>query len=248
MDQIAFYEQQAREKNKLISSAICKRDQFIIDYITRKLDVSKFSLNIAELSIGDGSLTRALIASLDKIQLTCVDISPSRIEAVKKMIEQVFPMPIEKIYFLKCNLDTQFSLLPSSNFDAVLAIDVMEHVFDVFSFVKNCHRILKGDGILLLRVPNIAYIKRRIGLLFGKLPITASWFGSKEGDLEAWQNQWGWDGGHLHFFTIAILYRLLKDYGFKIEECQDPGSRFSAIRNLWPSLLYGNQLVVARKI
>jgi len=147
---------------------------------------------------------------------------------------------------LECNFDTQFHLVPSSKFDIVIALDVMEHVFDVFNFVENCRRILNDRGILFLRVPNIAYIRHRIRLLFGALPITASWFGTK-GEITAWRNRHGWDGGHLHFFTIPMLYKLLKNNNFIIEQCSDPGSKLSKLRNVWPKLLFSNPVIIARK-
>ena len=122
----------------------------------------------------------------------------------------------------------------------------MEHVFDVFNFVAHCGRILRNQGILILRVPNIAYIKHRLNLLAGNLPATASWFG-KPGDLTEWRKFWGWDGGHLHLFTIPILVKLLGDYNFNVQLCRDPGTRFEAIRNLYPKLMYSNPVIVAKK-
>jgi hypothetical protein len=95
-------------------------------------------------------------------------------------------------------------------------------------------------------VPNIAYIKHRIRLLRGMIPVTASWFETPE-ELTSWREQHGWDGGHLHLFTVPILYNLLESYGFQIEVCRDPGTRFQSLRNMLPTLLYANPLIVAKK-
>jgi cyclopropane fatty-acyl-phospholipid synthase-like methyltransferase len=186
-----------------------------------------------------------LLNSLE-IELIGVDISPTRIAEVKKNIEDTGLKSQKKVSFYECNFDTQFNVLNSDLFDVVIALDIMEHVFDVFGFVDNCYRILKQEGALIIRVPNVAYIKHRVGLFFGNLPITASWFGNQD-DLSGWRDHWGWDGGHLHYFTIPLLYQLLKQSGFQIELCRDPGTKFSTFRNLLPELLYSNPLIIAKK-
>ena len=226
---------------------INKRDIFLISYIKSNCDMSESDIHIAELSVGDGSLSRNLVASFNNVNLSCVDISPGRLKLTRDAIEQTSNISDSKVYFVECNFDTQFNLLPTEYYDIVIALDVMEHVFDVYNFVDNCRRVLNEQGILFLRVPNIAYIRHRVRLLFGALPITASWFGTP-GEITAWRDRHGWDGGHLHYFNMPILYRLFNSYGFKIILCRDPGSRFSSLRNLYPRLLYSNPHIVAKKI
>ena len=249
MDQTSQYELQAG--NKMIASRFSslvanKRDEYLINYIVDNFSQSGSNLTIAELSIGDGSLSRALVSSLCNMKLICADISPSRIELLKDSFGPSDKTSTSEVNYIECNFDTQFDLLPTSNFDIVIALDIMEHVFDVFNFIENCNRILNNHGILFLRVPNIAYIRHRAGLFFGKLPITASWFETK-GEITAWRERHGWDGGHLHYFTIPRLHELLNCFGFKVIKCRDPGCRFSILRNLIPRLLYSNPLIIAEK-
>jgi 2-polyprenyl-3-methyl-5-hydroxy-6-metoxy-1,4-benzoquinol methylase len=262
MDQKSLYELQIyrqldyKEKIvKIATSELSSKNNFIISAIKSHHNINQQQLNIVELSIGDGDLTLDILRFLPEINLTCVDISSSRIESVKYLIEQIISKDlveltnykIPNVNFVECNFDTEFNVLPSNEFNVVIAIDIMEHVVDVFGFIENCHRILKHEGMLLIRVPNIAYIRHRIGLLFGHLPITASWFG-RQGDLSNWRNQWGWDGGHLHYFTLPILYKLLSEAGFHVEKCQDPGTRFTNIRNISPEWLYSNPFFTAKKL
>lgn len=262
MDQKALYELQIdrqvdyKEKiDKIVKSDLSSKNNFVISCIQAHQNVTQQQLKIAELSIGDGDLTLDILRFLPAINLTCVDISCSRIQFVKNLSEQLVSnnlaelttYEISNVNFVECNFDTEFNVLPTNEFNVVIAIDIMEHVVDVFGFIENCHRILKNEGILLIRVPNIAYIRHRIGLLFGHLPITASWFGTK-GDLSNWHNRWGWDGGHLHYFTLPILYKLLSEAGFYVEKCQDPGTRFSNIRNIAPEWLHSNPLFTAKKL
>lgn len=219
------------------------RNEFIVSYL-KNLTLTKTlkKIHIAELSFGDGSLTQALLGASKLFDLTCADISSIRIQTLNKLAAKA----PERVHLVECNFDTQFNLLNSNAFDVVLALDIMEHVFDVFNFMEHCRRILHVNGIFVLRVPNIAYVRHRLNLLFGKMPVTASWFG-KKGDIGIWKEKWGWDGSHLHLFTIPLLVKLLKDYGFNVLLCRDPGTRLEHVRNLWPTLMYANPVLIAKR-
>jgi len=250
MDQKAFYERQAGSSSELaqhIDPALIGRDRFVIDYIVQMLPHHTCSFSLSELSIGEGRLTQSLLRRFPNMKLHGTDISLNRISYVRRMLKAIPGVNAENYTLSECNLDTKFASLDSSSRDFVIALDILEHVLDVFSFIENCARILKNDGLLFLRVPNIAYIKHRMRLLRGKLPITASWFGPAD-DLNAWKIQHGWDGGHVHFFTLPTLKSLLAIYGFRVEKCRDPGAPFKQLRNILPNLFYANPLIVARKV
>lgn len=88
--------------------------------------------------------------------------------------------------------DAQF---PNAGFDAVTLWDVLEHLHDPNSSISEIHRILKPDGILVIRVPNIA-------------SRDAKWFGS------TWA---GWDSPrHLFVFSPDTLSKMLEDNGFQV--------------------------------
>lgn len=219
------------------------RDACVVDHlVTRVINPSSPPLRIAELSVGDGRLSAALAALPGVGRLTCADISPRRLDAARSRIGAT-ALPVECV---ACNFDTDFDMLPGGSFDVVVALDILEHVFDVFGFLRHCARLLNRGGVLILRVPNIAYARHRLRLLVGALPITASWFGPA-GDFDAWRSRWGWDGGHLHLFTIPAARRLLAEEGFVVESCRDAGARYETVRNLWPNLLYSNPMFFARR-
>jgi cyclopropane fatty-acyl-phospholipid synthase-like methyltransferase len=247
MDQIEFYELHAAKVDDAFTEpprALQLRDICIVNRIRRMQQSTGRPLQVTELSIGDGHLTRRLLASGD-IELACAEISSRRIERLKRWLSTEPQLTTKNVVFVECNLDTQWSF-PANASDAVIALDILEHVFDVFGFIANCRKVLRQDGLLLLRVPNVAFIRHRMRLLFGLLPITASWFGPP-GELNAWRENYGWDGGHLHLFTIPILRKLLQEQGFMIENCSDAGARLEGVRSLWPNLLYANPLIVAMK-
>jgi len=53
------------------------------------------------------------------------------------------------------------------SFDIVFASEVIEHIFDTTYFLKECRRVLKKDGLLILTTPNIASLGNRINLVLG---------------------------------------------------------------------------------
>jgi len=47
------------------------------------------------------------------------------------------------------------------SFDAVACIEGIEHIERPFDFVRECHRILRPDGVLLVTTPNISALRSR---------------------------------------------------------------------------------------
>jgi 2-polyprenyl-3-methyl-5-hydroxy-6-metoxy-1,4-benzoquinol methylase len=251
MDQKQLYEQQVLNEQTASASAtsLGQRESALFEWICgntgNALDKPEF--RIAELSVGDGQLSRAFARTFHTATIDCVDISPTRLEHCRQMASALSPSVVDRMRFLELNLDTEFDRLDRGHYDIVVAIDVLEHVFDPFHFVRHCREILKSDGHLFLRVPNLAYVKRRFAILCGQLPVTSSWF-ETPGSFQSWKDRHGWDGGHLHFFTIGALQWLLAEEGFEYFSWRDVGARGEALRRLWPAMLFGNLAVCARKV
>lgn len=186
-----------------------------------------------DIGCGDGSLIFKVREKFNEVY--GIDISPSRIQKAQKIAKQKFPND-NSLYFSTCDIDEGIDF-PDEMFDVVTCTAVLEHIFDVYFVVDEIQRILKKRGIFILEVPNIAYLKYRIQLLFGKLPVTSSPLNWKE---------IGWDGGHLHYFTKKTLCNLLEEFGFKVIKIS--GSGFLAkFRNWWPGLLMGDLVIKAKK-
>jgi len=99
----------------------------------------------------------------------------------------IHPGPLERVVF------------PDHQFDAVTGFYVIEHLSHPMAFLKECHRILKPGGLLLLRYPNTTPIKNLL-----------RFFGVENHlyDLPA----------HLSDFSPRIIEQCLERIGF--ERCQ----------------------------
>lgn len=91
----------------------------------------------------------------------------------------------------------QQASLPSEYFDVVTLWDVLEHLYDPTEALEEVKRVLRKNGILVLRVPNG---NCRDVSLFGKY----------------WA---GYDSPrHLYVFTPETIRELLKKSGFRVEK------------------------------
>jgi methionine biosynthesis protein MetW len=187
-----------------------------------------------DLGCGDGDMIHLLENKFNK--LYGVDVSPSRIKRAKIETKKIFPNKINKFKFSESNLDKSLPF-QDNFFDVITCLAVIEHVYDIFSLVEEMHRVLKPSGYIIAEVPNIAYLKRRIQLLFGKLPVTASSLNWKEV---------GWERGHIHYFTMKKFCWLFEQQGFQIKQ-KTGGGILASYRNWWPTLLTGDLCIKAQK-
>lgn len=122
---------------------------------------------------------------------------------------------------------------PDEYFDVIIWADVIEHVVDLWSAMKEINRLLSMNGRLVTCTPNIAELRRRITLLSGRFPATS---GTNEG-LTVRSGEL-FDGGHLHYFTFSSLSKLYLKYGIKPDKRLGFGS-LGKFHNIYPPLLSG---------
>ena len=121
-------------------------------------------------------------------EVTGVEISQKAIDYARNGLGlTIHPDPLEKANF------------PDQHFDVVTAFYVIEHLPDPMTFLKECYRILKPGGILLLRYPHTTPIKNFLSI-FG--------ISNRLYDLPA----------HLSDFSPEMIQRCLESVGF--ERCQ----------------------------
>lgn len=147
-----------------------------------------------------------------------------------------------------------------NTFDAVICIELLEHLYDPEEIVEEFHRILKPEGKVIITVPNIIYFRERLLLLRGKFNPGGS---SATSFVRPWQDP------HIIFFNHKSLKMLFTNKGFLIIELTGDGGnilgdlpglskldkgrvifpRFAAFwQKIWPSMFASKVVMVAEVI
>ena len=192
-----------------------------VDLIDKKTYTS-----LIDIGCHEGDLLKRIMAKITPKKISGIDISDRAIDKCKQKFAE------SSHNFSTQNVDAG-TIFENETFDLVTMVAVLEHVFDPVFVTKEVSRITKRGGIFIVEVPNIAFLKYRLDLLIGKRPRT-SW-------------DYGWDGGHLQYFTISELKKLLRKSGFRVVKTSGSGI-FYSLRTWWPDLLFSNIIIKARKL
>lgn len=215
-------------KSGLVDSLYAAFKQFELhreDAVARLISPADQMLDIG---CGNGSF---IFKVRDKFkEIHGLDIASDRVDKARKLNEEIYKDA--NIDFRTGDIDEGLPY-PDEYFGVITCIAAFEHMFDPYYAISEIKRILKRNGELILEVPNIGWLPRRISFLVGNLPKTS--------------NETGWDGGHLHYFTVGALENFLKDHGFEVIEISGSGV-FSSLRNYWVSLLSGDIIIKVKKI
>jgi SAM-dependent methyltransferase len=95
---------------------------------------------------------------------------------------------------------------PAHFFDVITMWDVLEHLHQPLENLREIDRILKPDGLLILRVPNVS-----------------SW------DAKLFKRSWaGYDAPrHLYVFSPSTLEELLLKAGFRLINCSSQSGNYT---------------------
>lgn len=128
--------------------------------------------------------------------VTCLDYAEAHMERVKGLGFKT----------IKCDFDSREDVEMVNNtckgrFDVIVSFEVIEHIFDVETFLSTAHNLLKANGTLIISTTNIAYTGYRIYSMFrGNLPVS--------------------EGHHIRFFNQRRLRQVLILNGFDIvDDC-----------------------------
>ncbi|MEI6631531.1 MAG: class I SAM-dependent methyltransferase [bacterium] len=192
------------------------------------LDLIGTNKTVLDLGCGDGLVAGQILKNGNEV--AGIEVSEF---AIKKAKEKGI-----KVY--DCDLNFDWSNLIKEKFDVVLCGEIIEHIFDTDKLLRNIYSVLKEGGVLILSTPNLAALGRRIFLLFGINPLT---------EVTARK----YDSGHIRYFTLGSLKKLLKENGFMLKEFKSDYVSFytkgrlrcGIMADLFPAL--GNSLIIECK-
>jgi methionine biosynthesis protein MetW len=115
------------------------------------------------------------------------------------------------------------------SFSTVVALDVLEHVYDPLRLLEEMKRVTKGT--VIISVPNFSSLPSRLQTLLGKVP---------ENNRP--------HKGHIYWFNWPVLNTLLHASGLKVESCATnaPWS-LTFLARLWPNLFALSFVVVCTR-
>lgn len=185
--------------------------QRLADKIIYELSVIEGLHDVFDLGCGNGYLAHRLVqAGFNAIG---VDASPSGITAAKQRYGK-------SSQFICADISSKESVaqLRGSSCDAVIASEVIEHLYRPADIVETAKRLLRPDGWLLLTTPYHGYIKYLILTLFGKMDKHLNPL---------------WDGGHIKFFSVRTLSVLLEINGMSVKKF----TFYGRLPFLWKSMI-----------
>lgn len=144
-----------------------------------------------------------------------------RVDAVdncEEALAQARLIPSGVRFFLADLTDSALPELLGCKYEAVVAIEVIEHLYSPQRFLANIRGVLEPAGRLFLTTPYHGYGKNLL------LALTGRWDRHLQPECE---------GGHIKFWSRKSLCRLLEQTGFRILAVEGIGR----LPWLWKSLL-----------
>ena len=170
-------------------------------------------LRVLDLGCGNGSLSNYLTEQ--GYEVIGMEESPSGVEIARRN----FP----NCQFIQGSIYSPPQEILNNSFDIVISVEVVEHLFYPKELPRLAKKCLKPDGTLIVTTPYNGYLKNLALSLLGKMDKHFTVL---------------WDGGHIKFFSVKTLGKLLKDEGYSDLYFQFAGRA----PYLWKSMLCSAKL------
>lgn len=121
--------------------------------------------------------------------------------------------------------------LPRKFFDVIIYGDILEHLKRPDLVLMKLKEYLADSGYTIACIPNIAYYRNRIKLLFGRFQY------QETGTL---------DLTHLRFFTLKTAKELFESCGYEVSKIDFTGA-CSYLHKIFPNLLAFQFIIIAKK-
>jgi 2-polyprenyl-3-methyl-5-hydroxy-6-metoxy-1,4-benzoquinol methylase len=165
-------------------------------------------IKVLDAGCGNGSLARQL--SEKGFDVVGMDLEESGIVQARRSCPS--------IRFEVASVYDNMSSLFGRQFDAVVSLEVIEHLYDPRQFVTRVQECLRPGGMFVLSTPYHGYLKNVLIALAGE-------FDAHTAALV--------DGGHIKFWSQRTLSSLLEQNGFRVNSFIGAGR----LPYLWKSMI-----------
>ena len=176
-----------------------------------------------DLGCGDGDVTMTMATKLGTSSVFGIDIIDSEIKKARGRGMKVS----------KADLDKKFPYR-SNTFDVITAIQVIEHLFEVDTFVSDIYRVLKPGGTAVVSTENLSSWHNVFALMVGLQPSTGPYISNQFSigfHPLATEHKKGHKKnphlavmrGHTRVMAFRSFVKLFEAYGFVVEEVRGVG-------------------------
>jgi 2-polyprenyl-3-methyl-5-hydroxy-6-metoxy-1,4-benzoquinol methylase len=163
-------------------------------YVVRMVGKRK---RVLEIGAGPGSITK-LLRNTNGCRITALEIDSEAIKRLMPFCERVYQADLNDPSWPRM-------LLKEGVFDVVVAADVLEHLNDPLTTLKEMKGLIGENGYLVISLPHVGHCAIIACLL--------------DGDFD--YRDWGLlDSTHIRFFGIKNIQALFDNAGLKIVDTQ----------------------------
>ncbi|MFH1225006.1 MAG: class I SAM-dependent methyltransferase [Candidatus Diapherotrites archaeon] len=139
-----------------------------------------------EIGYGNNPIISFLPSGVEKFGIDMADIKPDGINVIRHNVED--GLPFQK-----------------GCFELVVACETIEHIYETGNFLRECNRVLRKGGTLVLSTPNIASLRNIARCIRGR-QLKFMGYDVRSAD------------GHIRCYTRGSLFRQLDECGFSVEK------------------------------
>jgi 2-polyprenyl-6-hydroxyphenyl methylase/3-demethylubiquinone-9 3-methyltransferase len=183
-----------------------------LDIILRRLAEPGDIRTVLDAGCGDGNFT----ASIAEAGYTTygIDLSPGGIAKAQARGLPNGHFAVGSVY------DDFRTVFPGqSTFDAIMAIEVIEHLYDPRCFVRRCSEAVRPGGLVIITTPYWGYLKNVVLAVTNRIDRALTVL---------------WDGGHIKHWSYHTLRTVFEERGFEFVAFHGAGRR---IPYLWNGML-----------
>lgn len=199
-----------------------ERNRELVDFFPKTARKEK----VLDVGCGNGTVAHYLFEN--GYQVLGIDVSKDAVDQAKKL-------GIGK--FFQGNVEEGLPF-PAKKFDVVFLGDILEHLFNPAHVLREAKRVLKPKGRIVVSCPNMGFLVYRWHYLkTGEIPLT-------EGHSTE-----PWNTGHIRFYSVLSLGRMLSVEGFRVSRVHGAhkAGLFQVLSRIWPGL-FSSIIIVEGKL